>query len=170
MESTTLTKVFTRLRASLLGKAATITGNSAEAEDAVQDAFARLWTSKTTISDTDQAESLSRTAVRNASIDILRRRKPTMELEACLHADTSEVIYYSPPSHEERDDFFEDVQSLINHYLSPRDRDLLIKRDMHGYEYDELAQLYGISEANVRIILSRSRKTIRALYRQKLRP
>lgn len=167
MESTTLTKVFTRLRTSLLGRAATITGNSADAEDAVQDAFARLWTSRTPIDDADQAEGLSRTAVRNASIDILRRRKPTVDLDITLSPKSPRDLDFNLSSVDTKGDFFEDVQALIESRLSARDRDILIKRDMHGYEFDELAQLYGITEANVRMILSRARKTIRDIYRKK---
>ncbi len=163
----TLTKAFTQLRATLLGKAAAITGNRAEAEDAVQDAFARLWTAKREIADDDQAQALSRVAVRNASIDILRRRDqaPVNAAVALDLAERTQDLSESQASQEDADEFFDTVQSLIDRYLSPRDRELLMRREMHGYEYAELADLYGISEANVRMIVSRARKTIRELYR-----
>ncbi|MDE6855666.1 MAG: sigma-70 family RNA polymerase sigma factor, partial [Muribaculaceae bacterium] len=46
--------------------------------------------------------------------------------------------------------------------LYPRDRD--------GWEFDEIAESFGISEANARMIVSRARKTIRSLYLKKINP
>ncbi|MDE6633448.1 MAG: sigma-70 family RNA polymerase sigma factor, partial [Muribaculaceae bacterium] len=49
-------------------------------------------------------------------------------------------------------------------------REILVHRDHDGWEFDEIASHYQISEANARMIVSRSRKTIREIYlkRQKL--
>ncbi|MDE5656586.1 MAG: sigma-70 region 4 domain-containing protein, partial [Muribaculaceae bacterium] len=57
------------------------------------------------------------------------------------------------------------VNALIASELSSRDRDILMMRDRNGYDFDEIAAEFGMTEAAVRVALSRARKTIRNIYR-----
>jgi DNA-directed RNA polymerase specialized sigma24 family protein len=38
-------------------------------------------------------------------------------------------------------------------------------RDRNGYDFDEIAARFGMSESAVRVALSRARKSIRNIYR-----
>ena len=69
-----LTRVFTRLRTRLLGVAQGVVGNDDDAADVLQDAFVRLWLHRDELTDDNQAARMTMTAVRNASIDRVRRR------------------------------------------------------------------------------------------------
>lgn len=156
MQSTLLTSAFSRLRESLRLKAAAMLGNSDDADDAMQEAFCSLWASKSQPESESHAEALTRTAVRNASIDLLRRRsrfsdEELPEIEAESYADREEV--------------YARVSSIIDGRLSERDRKMLRLREMNGYEWDELAEMFGVTEANARMIVSRARKAVRDEFR-----
>ena len=70
-----LTSAYLSLRDRLRLRAQRITGRADEAEDALQEAFYRLWSRQYDIRSEEQAEALLHTAVRNASVDQVRRRR-----------------------------------------------------------------------------------------------
>lgn len=69
-------------------------------------------------------------------------------------------------SRAETADIYQSVKALIDANLSQRDREIIYLRDRDGWEFEEIAARYNITEANVRVILSRARRTIRQLYLQ----
>lgn len=158
MKHDLLTSVFTRLQPRLLASARRLLADDADARDALQDAFCRLWQHRDDIGGERQAEGISVVSVRNACIDVMRRRRlrdadPIDGIEA-------EVTSDDPPG------ILDEVTAVIEQALTPRQRDILYMRDREGYEIAEIADRYGLSEANVRLILSRARKTVRECYRQ----
>lgn len=60
-----------------------------------------------------------------------------------------------------------EINRLIEAHLSERDREILHRHDRDGWDFDEIADHFGITQANARMILSRARKTIRTLYRER---
>ncbi len=129
-------------------------------EDALQEAFCRLWTRRDDFSSQGEAEGFLTVTAKNLTIDGERRRQAHPE------TDIGNANKFS--SDDEQSDSHNDllikIQRLIERNLSPRDREILLHRDHDGWEFDEIASQYGISEANARMIVSRSRKTIRELY------
>ena len=77
-----LTSAYLSLKERLRIRAQRITGRPDEAEDALQDAFYRLWTRQYDIRTADQAEALLHTAVRNASVDQVRRHRDVLPLQS----------------------------------------------------------------------------------------
>ena len=154
MKGEFLTSAYTRLRSRLRHS-----GSDDDSDDALQEAFCRLWQRKESIRE-EQAEGLLAVTVRNVSIDNLRRKQthPETPLE-----DTDESID-SGPDIEEIQTTYERIEALVNQTLSLRDKEILYRRDRDGWEFEEIAERYGISEP--RLIVSRSRKTIRELYRK----
>lgn len=75
MEDNILTKTFQQLRLQLRRMAGSILGDDDDAEDALHDAFCRLWISYKDINSETDARRLSYTLVYNTSIDSLRRSK-----------------------------------------------------------------------------------------------
>ena len=130
-------------------------------EDALQEAFCRLWARRADFSSQGEAEGFLTVATRNVSIDRQRRRQ--------AHPETDiDAIDRHPASDDDDDSRSEqiaEINRLIGSHLSQRDREILYRRDRDGWEFDEIAESFGISEANARMIVSRSRKTIRSLYR-----
>lgn len=154
-----LTSVFGRLRRRLHSGAARMLSSDQAADDAIQDAFVRLWRRRDCIIGETQVEGAAVTAVRNICIDELRRRaaRPQGELTDSLPEDSDDD--------DERQALFERVSALIDSELSSRDRCILIMRDRNGYDFDEIAAEFDMTESAVRVALSRARKTIRNIYR-----
>ncbi|MDE5930111.1 MAG: sigma-70 family RNA polymerase sigma factor [Muribaculaceae bacterium] len=156
-----LTTVFGRIRHRLHLGAARLLQSEQEADDALQEAFVRLWQRRDSFQGEEQTEGAAVVTVRNICIDELRRRSLRLETQSAAYAARSEA--------EEPDDCLQDVvcevKALIETELSSRDRDILLMRDRNGYDFDEIAAEFGMTEAAVRMALSRARKTIRNIYR-----
>lgn len=133
-------------------------------EDSLQDAFCRLWARREQIAGQSEAEGFLSVTARNIKIDHARHKTafPEVSLEEMTNEPT-----YAYDQQGERKQLLIDVESLMRSELSDRDREILYRRERDGWEFDELAEYYGLTEANVRIIVSRSRKKIRELYRKK---
>lgn len=155
---------FERMRYRLQKLSASITGNDEDAEDALQDAFERLWTKVPQPADTEQAAALMATTVRNLSIDRVRRRltRPTEELDDArlsVPDDTDEAA-------REAERKFQTVQRIMEQRLSAQQRTVLQMRDYEGRSYADIASTLQVQEATVRMQLSRARKTVRETYLQ----
>lgn len=150
-----------RIRSRLRMRAGSIVRDDALADDIVQESFVRLWDSKLKADTEPETEAVLHTTVRNLSIDNVRReathpRAPEEALETMASESDSE--------NEKSAEVFREVDALVRSRLSERDREILYLRDRNGWDFDEIAAKCGLSEANVRMIVSRSRKTIRNLY------
>ena len=165
MKEEFLTAAFTRARNSLRSIARRIgQADESEADDMLQDAFVRLWGSHFDPASVDEAEALSRTVVRNIAIDRYRRQSG----HRSVSIDDVPSLQDTPDhdSRAETADIYQSVKTLIDANLSQRDREIIYLRDRDGWEFEEIAARYNITEANVRVILSRARRTIRQLYLQ----
>ena len=160
MESDFFISAFRNVRRRLMAR------HSDDDEDALQDAFCRLWTRRDDFSSQGEAEGFLTVAAKNITVDTHRRRQahPETDIENANQYVSDDEEAYS------KNEQILEIKSLIREYLSPRDREILVHRDHDGWEFDEIASHYQISEANARMIVSRSRKTIREIYlkRQKL--
>lgn len=150
-----LTSAFRRLHSRLLAGSRRLIGDD-EAADALQEAFVRLWGRRTDIREKSQAEGMLITTVRRLTIDSLRRTGKLTSKEEIPEAD--------PPPEDTLPDLYEQVSAIIAEKLSGRDREILLRRDRDGWEFDEIAEHFGLSEGNVRLIVSRARKTVRTIY------
>ncbi len=157
-----LTTVFLRMRPRLMLTARSILGDSAQADasDALQDAFCRLWRHRGEISTERHAEGASVTAVRHAAIDALRRRRD------CVGTDVLESRQQADDSADDAGDLYTRVSDIIHRHLTERERTILYMRDRHGYEIEAIAADMELTEANVRVILSRARCKVRDCYRE----
>lgn len=154
MEKDFLISAFRNVRRRLMAR------HSDDDEDALQDAFCRLWTRRDDFSSQGEAEGFLTVAARNITVDTHRRRQahPETDIENANQYESDVEGTYS------QNEQILEVKNLIMTYLSPRDREILIHRDHDGWEFDEIATRYQISESNARMIVSRSRKTIREIY------
>ena len=87
-----------------------------------------------------------------------RRAKPEAELSDTIAATDGD-------DSAERQQLLDTVNAIIASELSSRDREILVMRDRNGYDFDEIAARFGMSESAVRVALSRARKSIRNIYR-----
>lgn len=161
MSADLLTSTFIRLQSRLKATARQLLNNDTEADDALQDAFYRLWQHRHDVTTTPQAEGLSVTAVRNICLDTLRRRKR----DANIPLDQADIeATESYDDQNNRTGLYESVKRIIDHNLSEREKAVITMRDTAGMDFADIAEELGISENNVRMILSRARKNVRKIY------
>lgn len=146
---------------SLFSRARVMTASDEDARDVLQDAFVRLWSSTKPVEGEDHARNLLYRTVSNLSIDHVRKGSAVERVPLEHLGDSSETS-----ADDDANELMERVTAIINDELSARDREILLRRDRDGWEMDEIASAYGLSEANVRMIVSRARKTVRNIYRQ----
>lgn len=161
MNGEKLTMAFKRIRARLRLS----DDDDGSSADALQEAFCRLWTRRERIRDEGEADRLLAVAARNIRID--RYRQDSLHTKVCI--DDAGDIANAECGADDVEDAYSRVDRLVRATLSSRDCDILYKRERDGWDFEDIAAAYGISEANVRMIVSRARKTIRELYRQQNR-
>lgn len=159
MASDILTSTFMRLRERLRANARRMLADDIEADDALQDAFCRLWKHRERIVTDSQAEGLSVIAVRNTCIDTLRRRQNNLPVDQA-EAELSD----SDDGDSLRDELYRSVKEIIDSRLSERERRVITMRDTMGMDFADIADELGITENNTRMILSRARRTVREIY------
>lgn len=154
-----LTSAYLSLKERLRIRAQRITGRSDEAEDALQDAFYRLWTRQYDIRTADQAEALLHTAVRNASVDQVRRHRDVLPLQS------ADAVPGRPDPEDSREALAL-VRGIIENELSPTQKYILERKEYEGVPLETIAEELGMQSGAVRVQLSRARKTIREIYRR----
>lgn len=135
----------------------------AEAEDAVHDLLERLWRDRERLSPSRSVDSFVMTAVRNRCYDLLRKRR------ADERRNDAVVLLgdRSSPGEAERWEVHELVRRAMA-ALPERQREVLHLKDIEGYPTGEIAALLGCDEAQVRVILSRARHTMREVLKKML--
>ncbi len=159
MASDILTSTFMRLRRRLQANARRMLADDSAADDALQDAFYRLWKHRDNIVTDSQAEGMSVIAVRNTCIDALRKRRDSLPIEQ------AEAEIDDCDGNDDRHEIYEAVRKIIDRSLSERERAVITMRDTLGMEFSDIADELGITETHARMILSRARKTVREIYR-----
>jgi RNA polymerase sigma-70 factor (ECF subfamily) len=176
-----LDALFRAERGSLWGIAYRLTGTAADADDVVQEAFARAVTVAPQASRSepkaseDQRAGLAPWLVRvvtNLAIDVLRRRKRRRYegpwLPAPCEDDGAEPDRLAPRAGEAHDPEHRYGLSesatfaflIALEALAPRPRAALLLRDVLGYSARETATALAISEANVRVLHLRGRRAL----------
>ena len=125
-----------------------------EAEDAVQNLYLRLWEQKEQLENLINQETYCFRILRNICIDrwrVIRQRDEGTLDDEMLVAD-------APPDNDTKD--------FIEHFLAvlPKEHRRVMQMQMQGMSYEEIATLVGMSEGNIRVIISRIRKKFREKY------
>lgn len=162
MSKETLTSTFTELRKNFLRLAMRFLPNKEDADDALQEAFFRLWRHADQIGSREEAEALTVVTVKNLCIDTLRKRNniPTVELDE----NRDESVCDQADESIEREERFRMLERIIELRLTPLQQQILRMKEYEGKKYNEIADILGMQEPAVRMQLSRARKEIRDCY------
>lgn len=131
--------------------------NVADGDDIAQDTLLRLWSIRNKLGDVRSIDALALTIARRLAIDYNRRAAFTPEsISACSdmedHSETDYLI----------DQIDEKIRSsMILSSLPPRQALVLSMRHIDGLDNNEIAEATGISENNVRVLISRARNNAR---------
>ena len=137
--------------------------DTAEAEDLTQETFLRAYRRRDTLRDEGAQTTWLYRIATHVCLDRLRQyaRRAPMESETDL--DQVDVDEPDTPSLQqviEQDEMSECVQGYLNR-LSDSYRAAILLHDMHELTSPEIAQLLGVSLANVKIRLHRARNKLR---------
>ncbi len=121
------------------------------AKDIVQDTFEKLWLKLQTV-EFEKVKSYLFTTAYHTLVDIVRRQKHVTGLES---KNINNMKYESG---------YSDLQEVLHKAIDklPEDqRSVLLLRDYEGYTYDEIAQITGLSESQVKVYIYRARKFLK---------
>jgi RNA polymerase sigma factor (sigma-70 family) len=173
--------VFQTHERALWGLCYRLTGSAADADDLVQETFVRAMERPPARTDEPWRPWLVRVAT-NLGLDLLRRRRRRGYVGRWLPSpvETGEDAAPAPEEPaggrclvEGRYEMLESVSFaflLALEALTPRQRAVLLLRDVFDYSARETAAVLGVSEANVRIILHRARRAMEAYDRERCVP
>jgi RNA polymerase sigma factor (sigma-70 family) len=130
-----------------------------EAEDATQEVMVKLWTKNETLSELRSMEAMAMTMTKNYCLDQLKsKRAGNLTLVHNNYTDSQASLQQKI----EDVDSWSWVEKIINDL--PEQQKLVIQmRDIEQYEFEDIAKTLGMSEATIRVSLSRARKTIREI-------
>lgn len=122
-------------------------GQPMHARDIVQDCYEKLWIHRENV-DPGKVKSWLFTTAHHTMIDGIRRKQ-------------KEAAYASekPPERTTEQESF-DLQEILHHAVNqlPNDQKaVLLLRDYEGYSYREIGEITGLSEAQVKVYIYRSR-------------
>lgn len=178
MDSQTFCGRFLPHQRRLFAVAVRLLRNTTEAEDAVQDVYAKLWQLRDTLPGRTQTETTGQsdgngtalrtngdeallvTMIRNLCIDRLRARHDADDGER-LEEEPDE----SAADRIESRDRLDYTMRLVDR-LPPDQQRVLRLRVIDEMEYSQIETATGLSAGNVRVLLSRARRRLRELAAQ----
>ena len=162
MSEKILTAAFKRWRSRFLQQAMHMLPSEEDAEDALQDAFLKLWPKAGDIETEQDAVAMTTVTIRNLSIDRYRKQQhsPTVDIEG---KDMAEETTSEPVMVEHK---MRIVEEIMVRTLSETQQTIIRLRDYEGKSYEEIGQILGMQPTAVRMQLSRARKAIREEYRR----
>lgn len=151
---------FTEHRALLFGIAYRMLGSVAEAEDLVQETFVRWQRQDTTAIETPKAWLVATTT--RLAIDQMRsaRRRREDYVGVWLPEPIVDETAPAPDARAALADSLGVAFLFMLETLGPTERAVFLLREVFGYDYDEIAEIVGKSEANCRQLMSRAKRQL----------
>jgi RNA polymerase sigma-70 factor (ECF subfamily) len=133
-----------------------IIGNAADAEDVLQTVFLRLARRGANADAVEDDESYLRRAAINAALDVMRwqQANPTVELP-----DLSDEM-----AARDAGDLMPELRQALGRalaHLKPRPAEIFALRFLEGFSNPQIAQMLGISQVLVAVIVHRTRQQLR---------
>jgi RNA polymerase sigma-70 factor (ECF subfamily) len=121
-------------------------GHAEDARDVVQTAFEKLWITREKV-DNERSKAFLFTVAYNQMIDHIRKSKKVVMKELTVEGG---VTYQNNSN----------LKKILNEalsLLSETQRSLVLLKDYEGYNYQEIGQITGLSESQVKVYLHRAR-------------
>jgi RNA polymerase sigma-70 factor (ECF subfamily) len=139
--------------------AAMMLRNTTEAQDVAQEAMVRLWQHRARV-DADGAPFWLRRTTHNLCVDRLRRRRTRREIGAEPNDAVTADRRHGPQRLVESSELGEQIGGALAD-LSPRDRAVVILREIQGLPYAEIARLLEVPLGTLKARLHRAREQLR---------
>lgn len=133
--------------------------NQSDAEDVVQEAYIKLWNKRKDLKDVHNPESYAVIVLKNLCLDFLK--KANLDTESLIDYHETPVIALSDQI--EAADMMEHVENMLEQL--PLQQQKLIRMKLYeNLSIEEIESQTGISKGNIKVIISRARKSIREIY------
>ena len=126
--------------------------NEVMTEDIIQDTFEKLWVKLEEVSAL-KVKSYLFTSAYHTMIDYIRREKRNVIMDPSTMNETAATDHYS--------DLGEVLERAVQN-LPGDQKAVLMLRDYEGYSYREIAEITGLSEAQVKVYIYRARVYLKA--------
>lgn len=150
------------LHKTLYAYALTILRDESEAQDCIQEAFTRLWENRDRLEKIDNITAYATVTVKNIALTMAARSRNSFS----PYGDDPPDIMDSGPSPAniaEAKDNIRQMARLLRE-LPDNQRKVITLSTMAGLSTVEIKEATGLSEDNVRVLLSRGRKKLRELF------
>ncbi len=138
-----------------------IVKNSDDAQDITQDTVARLWEKRDSLNNIDNIAAFCATTAKRQSIDFIRKNNTNPSLP--IDEQLALISDYSIDDYFENKERLQQVNNLIKRL--PYNQQLVLKlRGIGDHSIEEIGQITGWSNTNVRAMLSRARRKLKELY------
>lgn len=133
-------------------------GRREEAEDAVQETLIKLWHKRKNLHEYRSVEALAFTIIKNYCLDKLKSKGFQAVVSISdFHMTRKEE---NPEKQYENINQAELVRKLMND-LPNQQKVIIHLRDVEGLEYEEIADITGLTVNSLRVNISRARRKIR---------
>jgi len=127
--------------------------DSDKARDLVQDTFTKLWQKVGEVS-FEKAKSYIFTSGYHTMIDMIRREKRQVEY-------TKDVLKTSITASERQYTDLHDVLNDALEQLPTIQKSVIMLRDYEGYSYEEIEEITGLNESQVKVYIYRARVALK---------
>ena len=131
--------------------------SQADAEDAVQDLFIKLWGNRDQLDTVLNFKAYCTTLMKNLCIDKLRKEQKVQSMEPGPDVAESRLVDEDYDVREK----LERVLAAIER-LPGRQRDVMKMYVLEEMSYEEIAEKTGMSNLTLRVLLSNARKSLRS--------
>lgn len=160
MEATLFKQKYMSAHTKLYRIAYRLLEDASDAEDMVQETYAKLWSKRKELNDIENGESYAVVILRNLCLDHIRSRNRHQ-------TDTINEVEYqigngarsAQVEMEQREDVSH-IEKIIDS-LPDQQRMVIKLRHWDDKSLDEIEEITGLSDVNVRVLLSRARKKIK---------
>lgn len=140
-----------------------LTGNQQDAEDLLQDTYLKLWTKRDSI-DFPQGESEGAAYLITLMRNLYRDQRRLKRIET-VDIDPHSIPLPIEGEPEGVSGDHAELQSLINK-LPDKQRQVMQAHIIEDRTYEEIEQDTGLSNGNIRVIISRAKQTIINLWKK----
>jgi len=134
--------------------------NAADAEDMLQDTYCKLWSKRAELAGILQPEAFCVRLVKNLCLDFLRTPKNRLDNEPVELMKMTDGA--TPEKEVESKEQMQQLEAMIEQ-LPEKQRIVIRMRGCGDCSLEEIEAATGESAANVRVLLSRARKTLKSM-------
>lgn len=131
--------------------------SEAEAEDAVQELYLKLWDTRDSLDGIRSPKAYAATLLKNLCLDRIRKARRLSFPEQLPETEAPRLQDDELDAKARLDKVLEAVKSLPD-----RQREILLLRTVEGLSYEEIAERTGMNYLTLRVLLSRARTTLKA--------